>query len=43
MFNNHQKFLIDMYPKQFEFKRNENKVKIASFDMDWTLIKTKGG
>ena len=43
-FQNHGLFLSGLYPNSSCLNHtSKNKIKIASFDMDWTLIRTKGG
>jgi len=43
-FYDHGSFLHGIYPdRSFFFNSNKLPLKIASFDMDWTLIRTKSG
>ena len=42
-FFNHGAFLHGIYPNSKFLKSVSKPTKIASFDMDWTLIRTKGG
>jgi hypothetical protein len=43
-FHNHGMFLSGLYPDASILKPTQKTpIKIASFDMDWTIIRTQGG